>query len=150
MGVPIRLRGPNGLARLDADQDTQLAQLVDLIKEKSGVKTFSLKYGWPLADLDLSPASLHRTVEELKLRGETIVVVPLENTNDTSTVASSQPSASDSAAAEAQELFQPKPMEPDETVISWPERGGYVGMHLYYLLPPIPPSSPPLPLISSA
>jgi ubiquitin thioesterase OTU1 len=110
------------MVRLEVDEESKLGDLVELIKEKTGVKDCSLKYGWPLKALELSPASLQTTVRDLNLRGETIVVVPLE-------AEPSQGAAAEPVKQKKQAPVQAKPMEPDETVVEWPERGGFVGMH---------------------
>lgn len=120
--VQIRLRAPDGMVKLEVDEESKLADLVNLIKEKTGVGEFSLKYGWPLKPLDLEPAALQTTVREMNLRGETIVVVPLETASSSSHAAVAEP-----AARKEPPPVQPKPMEPDETVVEWSERGGFVG-----------------------
>lgn len=107
------------MVRLEVDEESMLGDLVDLIKEKTGVKDCSLKYGWPLKALELSPAALQTTVRDLNLRGETIVVVPLETE-------SSRGAAAEPVKQKKQAPVLAKPMEPDETVVEWPERGGFV------------------------
>lgn len=130
MKVQIRLRAPNGNVRLDVEEETTLRDLVELIKEKTEVRRFSLKYGWPLTELDISPASLGLTVAELKLRGETIVVVPHESASATPAAeATSQGAQRAGDVQPTPKPFTAKGMEPDETVVEWPERGGYLGKY---------------------
>jgi ubiquitin thioesterase OTU1 len=124
MTVPIRLRGPNGQARLDVEEEMPLKDLIELIKQKSEVNRFSLKYSYPLKELDTSAAALGSTVAELKLKGETIVVVPHETATASATAQGAQTSAD---VQPPPKPFTPKSMEPDETVVEWPERGGYLG-----------------------
>lgn len=90
------------------------------IRTATKIDKFSLKYGYPLKDLDISAEAQKATpLKELKLRGETIVVAPLE-------------SAAPLPAAEPEKpKFTPKGIEPDETSIEWPERGGYLGEYLF-------------------
>lgn len=124
MKVQIRLRGPNGQVRLEVEEETTLKDLLELIKEKTSVNSFSLKYGYPLVELKTDPEALGSTVGELKLRGETIVVVPHESATASATAQGAQRSAD---VQPAPKPFTAKRMEPDETVVEWPERGGYLG-----------------------
>jgi ubiquitin thioesterase OTU1 len=124
MKVQIRLRGPNGQVRLDVEEETTLKDLLDLIKEKTEVNSFSLKYGYPLVELKTNPEALRSTVGELKLRGETIVVVPHESATASATAQGAQRSVD---VQPTPKPFTAKSMEPDETVVDWPERGGYLG-----------------------
>jgi ubiquitin thioesterase OTU1 len=128
MKVQIRLRGPNGQVRLDVEEETTLKDLLELIKEKTEVQRFSLKYGYPLKELDTSASALNSTVADLKLRNETIVVVPHESATANATAQGAQKSAD---VQPAPKPFTAKSMEPDETVVEWPERGGYLGEFAY-------------------
>jgi ubiquitin thioesterase OTU1 len=111
MTVPIRVRAPSGQLRLDVEENSTLGQLVAVIRERTGLQDFTLKYGYPLKNLDLTTETTGATIASLGLRGETIVVAP----------ADSRP------AAPAPKPFVPKGVDPDETVVEWPERGGYLG-----------------------
>lgn len=113
--ITIALRAPHGQSRIQIEDDSTLADLISLIKTKTELDKFTLKYGYPLQNLDITPAAQGSTVKDLKLRGETIVVAPIE-----SSTALPPPPAS------APEPFKPKPMEPDETSLEWSERGGYI------------------------
>lgn len=124
MSIPIRLRAPNGQHRLDVDPTATLRDLIGLIKEKTEVSKFLLKYSYPLKELDTSDAALSSSVQDLKLRGETMVVVPLDSPSQTATAQGAQRSAD---VQPPPKPFTAKPMEPDETVVEWPERGGYLG-----------------------
>jgi ubiquitin thioesterase OTU1 len=121
--------------RLDVEEQTTLKDLVALIKEKTEVSSFSLKYGWPLTELDISPSALSSTVAELKLRGETVVVVPHESASLAAQApaanATSQGAQKSADVQPAPKPFTAKGMEPDETVVEWPERGGYLGQFVH-------------------
>lgn len=125
MKVQIRLRGPNGQVRLDVEEETTLRDLVELIREKTAVASFSLKYGYPLKELDTSSSALDSTVADLNLRHETIVVVPHEASAAADATAQAARKSAD--VQPAPKPFTAKSMEPDETVVEWPERGGYLG-----------------------
>ncbi|KAH8887037.1 OTU-domain-containing protein [Thozetella sp. PMI_491] len=115
MPIQVRLRAPSGQSRLELDDTTTYAQFLDLVKEKTGLTKFTLKYGYPLKDLRPGPEESETTVKDLKLHGETIVVASLE---------SAEPTAPPPAPEKPK--FEPKGVEPDETVVKWPQRGGYV------------------------
>jgi ubiquitin thioesterase OTU1 len=117
MMIPISLRAPNGQSRVQIDDDATLGELVQLVKAKTDLSNFSLKYGYPLKPLDISPSLQNASIKDLKLRGETIVVAPIETTLPAA--ASTQPKP---------KPFTPKGIEPDETSLEWPERGGHIGM----------------------
>jgi ubiquitin thioesterase OTU1 len=115
--IPIRLRAPTGQSRLDVDQDSTLGHLVELIKKQTGLQNFSLKYSYPLKNLDIDASAQATLIRDLSLRGETLVVVPVD-------LAPAQPSP---VAEPKPTSFVAKGIEPDETVLEWPARGGYMG-----------------------
>ncbi|KAK3689970.1 hypothetical protein B0T22DRAFT_183049 [Podospora appendiculata] len=109
MMIQMRLRTPDGQARLEIDDLATLKDLIQLIENKTALKSFTLKYGYPLRNLDTSPeAQRTAVVKDLQLRGETIVVAPIESPKPTP------------------EPFTPKGIEPDETSLEWPEKGGFI------------------------
>lgn len=116
MKIQVRLRAPNGQSRLEIDDDAPLKDLVELIKTETKLGKFTLKYGYPLKNLDISPAAQSTSVKEMQLRGETIVVAPTESA---APVEAAPP-------APAPEPFKPKGIEPDETSLEWPARGGHI------------------------
>jgi ubiquitin thioesterase OTU1 len=119
MLIQISLRSPNGQSRIQIEDAATLGDLVELIKTKTELPNFTLKYGYPLRPLDISPSSQDTSIQDLKLRGETIVVAPV----DTAPPAPSQPAPPEPKP----KPFVPKGIEPDETSLEWPERGGYIG-----------------------
>ncbi|KAK0669963.1 hypothetical protein QBC41DRAFT_355454 [Cercophora samala] len=113
MMIQIALRAPNGQSRIQVEDESTLSDLVALIKSKTELERFTLKYGYPLKNLDLTPASQSSSIKDLKLRGETIVVAPI----DTAPQTPPEP---------PKPAFVPKGIEPDETSLDWPARGGYM------------------------
>lgn len=77
----------------------------------------ALKYGWPLKTIDLSDTGA--TIEPLNLKGEAITFVPKED------AAASR--AAPEVPVATKPAFQPKKVEPDSTVIEWPEKDGFMG-----------------------
>jgi ubiquitin thioesterase OTU1 len=120
MLIPISLRSPNGQSRVQIDDDATLRELVELIKAKTELSNFSLKYGYPLRSLDISPSLQNASIKDLKLRGETIVVAPVDT-------APPAPALQPASTEPKPKPFTPKGIEPDETSLEWPERGGHVG-----------------------
>lgn len=116
--IQLRLRTPSGQTRLEVDDESVLEDLVAQIRTATKIDKFSLKYGYPLKDLDITPEAQKATsLKDLKLRGETIVVAPTESATPTPTPA---------PEPEKKPKFTPKGIEPDETSLEWPERGGYL------------------------
>jgi ubiquitin thioesterase OTU1 len=116
MLIQISLRSPNGQSRIQIDDDATLRELVELIKSKTEISNFTLKYGYPLKPLDISPSLRDASIKDLKLRGETIVVAPIDTAPPVPVSTKPEPKP-----------FTPKGIEPDETSLEWPERGGHIG-----------------------
>ncbi|KAK4156834.1 hypothetical protein C8A00DRAFT_12282 [Chaetomidium leptoderma] len=119
MLIQISLRSPNGQSRVQIEDDATLRELVNLIKAKTELSNFSLKYGYPLRSLDISPSLQDASIKDLKLRGETVVVAPVDTTPPV-------PALQPASAEPKPKPFTPKGIEPDETSLEWPERGGYI------------------------
>ena len=118
MKIQIRVRAPNGQTRIEIDDEEKLGSLIRLVKEKTELLDFTLKYGYPLKNLDMSLDALEKEVKEFGLRGETLTVVPTE-----APVAEAIPQV-------PPKPFTPKGIEPDETSLEWPERNGHIGRSL--------------------
>jgi ubiquitin thioesterase OTU1 len=114
------------MIRLEVEDDTTLKTLLSLIKEKTELSKFTLKYGWPPRDWDVDTIAPTTTVQELNIKGETIVVVPSE-----SATAADVP-AHPVEQAPTKESFRPKAIEPDETVVEWTDRSGYMGRLIWH------------------
>lgn len=131
MKIQVRIRAPNGQSRLEIDDEGSLGDLIAMVKEKTGLTKFSLKYGYPLKNLDISPEIQSTTkVKDHGLRGETLVVAPLESSSSPAP----PPPAAESSTPAAPKPFTPKGIEPDETSLAWPEKGGYIGVSIYNLI----------------
>lgn len=133
MSIAIRLRAPNGQHRLDVDPSTTLKDLANIIREKAKVDKFMLKYGYPLQELDMSDSALTSSVQDLKLRGETVVVVPIDAPSTAVAQANAQGAQTSADVQPPPKPFKAKPMEPDETVVEWPQRGGFIGKPITFL-----------------
>jgi len=119
--IRFRVRGPDWTDTITAKEDWTIGQLLDYIKEKRGVDGFQLKYGWPPKVMDT--VNLDATFGALNLKGETMTLVPAESADATAAPAPAAPAAPEPEKP----AFKPKPVEPDETVVDWPEKSGYLG-----------------------
>ncbi|CAK7266344.1 ubiquitin-specific protease otu1 [Sporothrix epigloea] len=120
--IRIRVRGPSSAVTVEVADEWTLAQLVALIREKTGVGNFALKSGFPPAALDLSDAE-SRILGPLKLNGDTLMVIPADGSlaGAASTAAEQTPEPTPPPKA-----FIPKRVDVDETVVPWDEGGGYL------------------------
>lgn len=124
--IRIRVRGPSAAVTLEAADDWTLAQLLTLIREKTGVDSFTLKAAYPPTALDLSDAE-SKTLAPLKLNGETLMVIPTEG--GLAGASSSAKQAPAPPPAPEPKPFIPKRVDVDETVVPWEEGGGYLGRY---------------------
>ncbi|KUI59451.1 Putative ubiquitin thioesterase otu1 [Cytospora mali] len=114
--IRFRVRGPGWVETVTATPDWTIQKLLDHLKEKQGAGPSALKYGYPLKNIDLSDTNA--TIEPLNLKGEAVTFVPKEDRAPTA------PEPQGPSATKAE--FKPKAVEPDHTVIEWPEKDGYV------------------------
>lgn len=119
--IRFRVRGPGWVETVTASPDWTIQHLLDHLKEKQGAEPLALKYGWPLKTIDLSDKSA--AIAPLSLKGEAITFVPKEEATASASDAPEIPEATKPA-------FQPKRVEPDATVLEWPEKDGYLGESL--------------------
>ncbi len=131
MAIRLRVRGPGGAETIQAEDDWTIGRLVELIREKMGVQQFSLKAGFPPVPLDLNATETR--LEELKLGGATLTLVPAETEAGRShtgaanaTVGAAAAPPPPVAAPPPVTPFTPRGVEVDETVVEWPEGGGYL------------------------
>lgn len=117
--VRFRVRGPGWVETVTATSDWTIRQLLEHLREKQRAEPLALKYGYPLKNIDLS--NVNATIEPLNLKGEAITFVPKED--NTPTAAPKVPMAT-------KPDFKPKAVEPDHTVIQWPEKDGYIALRV--------------------
>lgn len=151
--IRVRVRGPNGVTSIQAEDDWKLEQLIELIKEKTGVASFSLKYGWPLKAMETDDAK-HQTLAGFKLNGETLVVEPLEAPSAAFEDTAAPPAPSKGAgsaisvAPGATAAALRSPLAPrrlgnknlDDVMVEWPERDGMLREPLSLQPPSVPDS----------
>lgn len=118
--IRFRVRGPGWVETVKANPDWTIRDLLDHLKEKQSTEPLALKYGWPLKTIDLSDTSA--AIAPLNLKGEAITFVPKEE----ATASASAPEV----PVATKPAFQPKKVEPDATVLEWPEKDGFLGESL--------------------
>lgn len=118
--IRFRVRGPGWVETVTATPDWTIQKVVDHLREKQGAEPSALKYGYPLKNIDLSNTGA--TIGPLNLKGEAITFVPKEDTS-TSSAPPEVPTATKPA-------FKPKAVEPDHTVIEWPQKDGYLALRV--------------------
>jgi hypothetical protein len=121
MAIRMRIRSPEAVETVQGEDDWTLGQLMALIREKMGVRDFALKTGFPPADIDLS--AKNAKLQELKLNGATLTLVPIEELSQ----APDGQAKAQSSSAMNHPTFKPKRVDIDETVVEWEEGGGYLG-----------------------
>lgn len=117
--IRFRVRGPGWVETVTATPDWTIQKLLDHLREKQGAEASALKYGYPLKNIDLSNTSA--TIEPLNLKGEAITFVPKEDNT---------PAAPPEVPTATKPAFKPKAVEPDHTVIEWPEKDGYLALRV--------------------
>lgn len=115
--IRFRVRGPGWVETVTATPGWTIQELIDHLREKQGVEPAALKYGWPLKTIDLSDVSA--TIEPLNLKGEAITFVPKEQ--------EPSPPPAPAVPVATKPAFQPKKVEPDASVLEWPEKDGFLG-----------------------
>ncbi|KAH6668674.1 OTU-like cysteine protease [Plectosphaerella plurivora] len=121
-----RYKGPAGTGVLSLEDDATVGQLFDLIKDQSGISSFTLKYGWPLKTLDLGQKG--EIAKSLGLNGETFTIVPDESSLPPPAPAPALAASSSSAppAASSSMWGDPSPPTrgPESVSLPWPQRNG--------------------------
>ncbi|KKY31752.1 putative ubiquitin thioesterase otu1 [Diaporthe ampelina] len=117
--IRFRVRGPGWVETVTATPDWTIQKLLDHLREKQDAEPSALKYGYPLKNIDLS--NTNATIEPLNLKGEAITFVPRED---------SAPPAAPEVPTATKPDFKPKAVEPDHTVIEWPEKDGYLALRV--------------------
>ncbi|KAG8158170.1 hypothetical protein KVR01_011931 [Diaporthe batatas] len=120
--IRFRVRGPGWVETVTATPDWTIQKVIDHLREKQGAEPSALKYGYPLKNIDLSNTSA--AIGPLNLKGEAITFVPKEDG------ASSSSSAPPEVPTATKPAFKPKAVEPDHTVIEWPDKDGYLALRV--------------------
>lgn len=142
MPTRLRIRWREGLDKIEAGDDWTLAQLLKVIKDKTGYDEFTVKEGWPPRDISLEGAD-QTSVSSLGWNGNTLMVQATAILPEETAVKSApgqagpgQPSWSSAeqsdansvrGAAKAAKEDDGPPTMPEKAAgmaVDWPERGG--------------------------
>ena len=132
--VRFRVRGPDWTETVSLAEDKTFEELEQWITAKRDVKDFQLKFGFPPKTIDSTAKGV--TLKELKLKGETLTLVPAQSTSSAgsgSSTATSQPPIAMPAPQRA-ESFKPKPVDAEDSDLEWPDRKGYLGQFTWVII----------------
>ena len=98
----IRLRAPEGAFVITLPDDAIVNDLLSQITEKTSIKTFDVKYGYPPKPLQLTPGQTLSKLD-IKLNGEQLTISPREE--DLLPVAQNAPLSKATKATQSPESF---------------------------------------------
>ncbi len=117
----LKYKSPRGTGLIEVDDDATLGTVYGILQAKTGIGTFSLKVGPPMAmkTIDLSQKSM--PAKSLSLNRETITIVPEDPRSDA-------PLTTATMGTRPQEIVGHGPNRPagdiNEINTPWPERDG--------------------------
>ncbi|KAM6536536.1 ubiquitin-specific protease otu1 [Fusarium falciforme] len=115
-----RYKGPAGTGILEMSDDATVQAVFDELRAKSGIASFSIKYGPPMAMKTLEPSQDDQNARSLGLHGETLTIVPEETPP-----APEVPAQTAAAQQRTTTLRTAKKNEsPEDVNVPWPEREG--------------------------
>jgi ubiquitin thioesterase OTU1 len=115
-----RYKGPAGTGILEMSDDATVQAVFDELRAKSGIASFSIKYGPPMAMKTLEPSQGDQNARSLGLHGETLTIVPEETPpapEVPAQTAAAQQRTTTSRTAKKNE-------SPEDVNVPWPEREG--------------------------
>lgn len=112
-----RYKSPSGTGTIELADDVTLEGLLIELKIRTGVESFTVKYGPPMAMKTLDLSRRMETARSLGLHGETLTIVPDEMRAVTPPAAAPQ---NDNAQISQTALQD----NPEDINIPWPERDG--------------------------
>lgn len=116
-----RYKSPNGTGTIDLTDDATLQEVLNELKDRTGLQSFTIKYGPPMAMRSLDLSRLTETAKDLRLHGETLTIVPDEPRSITpigDTVVNPPNNA------ESQNRRRSPQDGPEDINVPWPERDG--------------------------
>lgn len=116
-----RYKGPAGTGILEIPDDATVKVLFDELRAKTGITTFGIKYGPPMAMKTLEASKSDQFARSLGLHGETLTIVP----EDVPPPAPPAPLQTGTAQHQAMTSRAAKLNEsPEDVNVPWPEQGG--------------------------
>lgn len=128
----LRLRAPQGASTLNLAEDATVADLLAMVREKTSLTNFDLKYSYPPKPLVLDDPEAPLSSLGINLNGEQLIVsardtgptVPATASTDHE---SSTPAGTSEAVSRAPIALQKKPMAKDVPEVPLPELGATLG-----------------------
>lgn len=122
-----RYKGPSGTGILELPDDATVEAVFSELRTKTGISSFTLKYGPPMAMKSLDLSQRDQGAKSLGLHGETLTIVP-DEARPVSPVP--QPKTEDTALlSDTQAQRQPERQttkSPEDIHVPWPEREGTI------------------------
>ena len=115
-----RYKGPAGTGILELPDDATVQAVFDEIKTKTGIASFGVKYGPPMAMKSLDASQSEQIARSLGLHGETLTIVPDESLS--TSVESPQTGTIQRQAAASKTAKENE--SPEDINVPWPEREG--------------------------
>lgn len=116
-----RFKGPSGTGVLELPDDATVQAVFDELRSKTGIKSFSIKYGPPMAMKTLTLDQRNELARSLGLHGDTLTISPDEARPITPvqalTVQTPQPKHSSRPLTQSGE-------NPEDINVPWTEREG--------------------------
>lgn len=115
-----RFKGPAGTGILELSDDATVQAVFDELRAKSGIASFSIKYGPPMAMKTLEPSQGDQNARSLGLHGETLTIVPEETPPALEVPAQTAAAQQRTTASRTAK----KNESPEDVNVPWPEREG--------------------------
>ncbi|RYP15336.1 hypothetical protein DL765_005770 [Monosporascus sp. GIB2] len=120
--MKLRYRAPSGGGTLELDDTATVGQLLESIKQATGLSEVTVKYGWPPRPLNVDQADI--TLQALGLQRESFTVVPVENVSATAPAdASSAVPAASASGSVFPSSEPPKSIKDQNISVPMPETG---------------------------
>ncbi|KAJ4247725.1 ubiquitin-specific protease otu1 [Fusarium torreyae] len=115
-----RFKGPAGTGILEIPDDATVQTLLDELRTKTGITSFSIKYGLPMAMKTLEASQNDQIARSLGLHGETLTIVPEDVPPPPA-----EPAQTGTVQHQAMKSKAVKQNEsPEDVNVPWPEREG--------------------------
>jgi ubiquitin thioesterase OTU1 len=114
-----RYKAPSGTGIIELPDDATLDTLLGELRTKSGISSFTIKYGPPMAMKSLDLSQRDQTAKSLGLHGETLTIVP-----DEARPVSPLPQDKTSETVAQRQPEEPSKKGPEDVHIPWPDREG--------------------------
>ena len=126
-----RFKGPSGTGILELPDVATVKDVFDELRSRSGVPSFSIKYGLPMAMKTLDNCQDNCSARSLGLHGETLTIVPDGDRTLTSTSpfrSKQEPANLQSEDTQVRQSRTQSNQNPEDVNVPWPGREGTLRM----------------------